>query len=88
MDFELSEENRMFREAIREFAEREIAPLVEEAEATHTFPKQLFKKMAEQAFLCPRYPLEMGGGGGDKITECIMVEELCRNSSTDCKGRR
>jgi alkylation response protein AidB-like acyl-CoA dehydrogenase len=35
MDFEISEENRMFREAIREFAEREIAPLVDEAEATH-----------------------------------------------------
>jgi alkylation response protein AidB-like acyl-CoA dehydrogenase len=76
MDFELSEENRMFREAIREFAEREIAPQVEEAEATHTFPKQLFKKMGEQVFLCPRYPLEMGGGGGDKITECIMVKNF------------
>ena len=78
MDFEISEENRMFREAIREFAEREIVPLVDEAEATHTFPIPLFKKMGEQGFLCPRYPLEMGGGGGDKITECIMVEELCR----------
>jgi alkylation response protein AidB-like acyl-CoA dehydrogenase len=78
MDFEISEENRMFREAIRDFAEREIAPLVEEAEATHCFPVPLFKKMGEQGFLCPRYPLEMGGGGGDKITECIMVEELCR----------
>jgi alkylation response protein AidB-like acyl-CoA dehydrogenase len=78
MDFELSEENRIFREAIRDFAQREIAPLVEEAEATHTFPRQLFKKMGDQGFLCPRYPLEMGGGGGDKITECIMVEELCR----------
>jgi alkylation response protein AidB-like acyl-CoA dehydrogenase len=78
MDFEISEENRMFREAIRDFAEREIAPLVEEAEATHSFPIPLFRKMGEQGFLCPRYPLEMGGGGGDKITECIMVEELCR----------
>ncbi len=78
MDFEISEENRMFREAIRDFAEKEIVPLVDEAEATHTFPKQLFKKMGDQSFLCPRYPLEMGGGGGDKITECIMVEELCR----------
>ena len=37
-----------------------------------------FKKAAEQGFLCPRYPVEMGGGGGDKVTECIMVEELNR----------
>ncbi|MBU2550867.1 MAG: acyl-CoA dehydrogenase family protein [Proteobacteria bacterium] len=76
MDFELSEENRIFREAIREFAQREIAPLVEEAEATATYPKQLFRKMGEQGFLCPRFPIEIGGGGGDKITECIMVEEV------------
>ena len=76
MDFELTEENRIFQEAIREFAQKEIAPLVDEAEEKNVFPKQLFKKMGEQGFLCPRYPIELGGGGGDKITECIMMEEL------------
>lgn len=76
MDFGISEENRIFRKAIRDFAQKEIAPLVEEAEETQTFPKELFKKMGDQGFLCPRYPVELGGGGGDKITECIMVEEL------------
>jgi alkylation response protein AidB-like acyl-CoA dehydrogenase len=78
MDFELTEENRIFRDAIRDFAEKEIAPLVDEAEETGVFPKQLFRQMGEQGFLCPRYPVELGGGGGDKITECIMVEELNR----------
>lgn len=76
MDFELTEENRIFQEAIRDFAQKEIAPLVDEAEEKNVFPKQLFKKMGEQGFLCPRYPIELGGGGGDKITECIMMEEL------------
>jgi butyryl-CoA dehydrogenase len=76
MDFELTEENRIFQEAIRDFAQKEIAPLVDEAEETNVFPQQLFKKMGEQGFLCPRYPIELGGGGGDKITECIMMEEL------------
>ena len=76
MDFELSEENRIFRDAIRDFAEKEIAPLVDEAEETGTFPKQLFKKMGSLGFLCPSYPVELGGGGGDKITQCIMNEEL------------
>jgi alkylation response protein AidB-like acyl-CoA dehydrogenase len=76
MDFELTEENRIFQEAIRDFAQKEIAPLVDEAEEKNAFPKQLFKKMGEQGFLCPRYPMELGGGGGDKITECIMMEEL------------
>ena len=78
IDFELTEENRIFRSAIRDFAQKEIAPLVDEAEETQTFPRQLFRKMGEQGFLCPRYPVELGGGGGDKITECIMVEELNR----------
>jgi alkylation response protein AidB-like acyl-CoA dehydrogenase len=78
MDFELTEENVMFREAIRRFAQKEIVPLIDECEQTNVFPRELFKKAAEQGFLCPRYPVELGGGGGDKITECIMVEELNR----------
>ena len=78
IDFELTEENRIFRSAIRDFAQKEISPLVDEAEETGTFPRQLFRKMGEQGFLCPRYPVELGGGGGDKITECVMVEELNR----------
>ncbi len=81
MNYGLSEENRIFKDMIRDFARKEIAPLVDEAEETNTFPIQLFKKMGAQGFLCPRYPLELGGGGGDKITECIMVEEINRVNS-------
>ena len=78
MDFELTDEHKMFREAIRNFGQKEVVPVMEEAEETGVFPRQLFKKAGEQGFLCPRYPVELGGGGGDKITECIMVEELNR----------
>ena len=76
MDCELSEENRLFQDAVRDFIDKEIKPLVDQAEETQTFPKELFRKMGAQGFLCPRYPIEMGGGGGDKITECILMEEL------------
>jgi len=76
MDFDVTEEHRIFQDAIRDFAEREIAPLVDEAEETNVFPKQLFKQMGSLGFLCPRYPAELGGGGGDKIMDCIMAEEL------------
>jgi alkylation response protein AidB-like acyl-CoA dehydrogenase len=34
--------------------------------------------MGSIGFLCPRYPVEIGGGGGDKIMQCIMAEELNR----------
>jgi alkylation response protein AidB-like acyl-CoA dehydrogenase len=78
MESELTEEQRIFRDAIRNFADREVAPLVEEAEREERFPLQLFRKMGELGFLCVRYPPELGGGGADKVTECILVEELCR----------
>jgi alkylation response protein AidB-like acyl-CoA dehydrogenase len=76
--YELTDEQVMVRDAIRRFAEREVAPLVEEAEAEGKFPIQLFRKMGALGYLCIRYPLEMGGGGADKVTECILSEELNR----------
>lgn len=81
MDFELSEEHVTFRERIRDFAEKEIAPLVEEAEETETYPVSVLRRMGDLGFLCVNYPKEYGGAGADKITECICVEEVCRVSS-------
>ena len=47
MDFELSEEHKMFRQAIRDFAQKEVVPLVDEAEEKETFPRELFPKMGK-----------------------------------------
>ena len=77
MDFELSEEHKMFQEAICNFAEKEIAPLVEEAEKTATFPLQLFPKMGKLGYLCVRYPAKYGGAEMGKIGDCISVEAGC-----------
>ena len=68
----------MFREAVHDFAEREVAPLVKEAEETETFPVQLFPKLGELGYLCPGYPEEYKGGGLGKIGDCILIEELAR----------
>ncbi len=78
MDFELSEENKMFKEAIRNFAEKEIAPLVDEAEAKEKFPLELFPKMGSLGYLCVRYPAKYGAAEMSKTAECISVEELAR----------
>lgn len=75
---DLTEEQQMIKETARRFAEEEVAPLVEEAEAQGKFPLQLFRKMGEMGLLCIRYPLEIGGGGADKVSECILAEELNR----------
>ncbi len=86
MDFELSEEQKMFKEAIHSFAEKEIAPLVEEAEKTATFPLQLFPMMGTLGYLCVRYPAEYGGAGIGKMGDCISVEEVAYFSVGICAG--
>jgi alkylation response protein AidB-like acyl-CoA dehydrogenase len=78
MDFDLSEVHKMFQTAIHDFAEKEIVPLVKEAEETETFPVQLVPKLGELGYLCPSYPEEYCGGGLGKIGDCILVEELAR----------
>jgi len=86
MDFEFSEEQKMFREAIRDFARKEVAPLVDEAEENETCPTELFAKMGELGYLCPGYPTEYGGGGLGEVGTCIMVEELARICSGITSG--
>ena len=86
MDFELSEEHKMFQEAMRNFAEKEIAPLVEEAEKTATFPLQLFPQMGKLGYLCVRYPAKYGGAEIGKVGDCISVEEVAYQSVGICAG--
>ncbi|MFC2060164.1 acyl-CoA dehydrogenase family protein [Chloroflexota bacterium] len=78
MDFELSEEHKMLREAVRDFAEKEIAPLVEEAEEKEEFPVAIIPKMGELGYLCANYPVDYGGGGMGLIGWCVVIEELSR----------
>jgi alkylation response protein AidB-like acyl-CoA dehydrogenase len=78
MDFDLTEEQKMFWDSIADFCEHEIVPLVDEAEAKEEFPHPLFKKLGALGFLCCRYPEEYGGAGADKICECLYMEELNR----------
>lgn len=76
MDFDLKPEHEMFRKAVREFAKREVAPLVEEAEVKEEFPKELLPRMGQLGYLCITCPEKYGGSGADKITECIFTEEV------------
>ncbi len=86
MDFEFSEEHSMFRQAIRDFAENEVAPIVDQAEEDETCPTELFSKMGKLGYLCPGFPTEYGGGGLGEIGTCIMVEELARVCSGITSG--
>lgn len=86
LNFDLTEEHRIFWQTVAAFVDREIAPLVDEAEAKEQFPLFLFRKLGELGFLCCRYPEEYGGAGADKICECLYMEELNRVSSGIASG--
>jgi len=81
MDFSFSEEQRIFTDSVRKFLVREVEPLVEEAESTQKFPKQLIKKFADVGYLGMVYPEEVGGSGLDYVTFCILAEELGKVNS-------
>lgn len=78
IDFELTDEQQMFKDTIRDFGENEITPLVEDAENNEKFPIEIFPKLGEMGFLGISFPEEYGGVDLDKITECIFAEEMGR----------
>ena len=82
MDFELSDDQRLLRSTVREFAEQEIAPVAEELDRTHSFPYGIVRRLAELDLMGIPFPPEYGGGGGDSLAYALVVEELARVDSS------
>jgi alkylation response protein AidB-like acyl-CoA dehydrogenase len=78
LSYAFTEEQEEIRAMVREFAQAEIAPLVEEAERAEKFPVEIMPKLGELGLLGIVFPEEYGGIGADKITECIFVEEMSK----------
>lgn len=78
MNFELTKEQQMIQEMVRDFAEKEIAPKAKHVDSTEEFPIDTFKKMGELGFLGIPFPEKYGGVGGDTISYSIAVEEVGR----------
>jgi alkylation response protein AidB-like acyl-CoA dehydrogenase len=78
LGFTLNEEQEAFRLAVRSFAEKSLAPRVEELEATETFPLDLFRELGRLGYLGVGYPEEYGGSGGDMVMRCLLIEEIAR----------
>ena len=78
MDFELTDEQQLIRDAVREFAEAEVAPIAAELDRDHRFPGELLPKMAEMNLMGMPYPEKEGGAGADYLSYVIAVEELSR----------
>ena len=79
MDFALSEEQAMYRDLFREFAEKEVAPLAEHIDKAEEIPAGLFGKAAAQGFMGATLPEQYGGAGLDYLSYTLLVEEISKH---------
>ncbi len=80
MSWELDSDHREFQAVCRSFVDREVRPLVEQAEAAGTFPAQLWKTLGAAGLLGLVTPAEQGGGDGDGLAVALLAEELAHAS--------
>jgi short-chain 2-methylacyl-CoA dehydrogenase len=82
MDFDFTDEQQEFREAVRAFADEVVRPRAEEMDRTGEFPYDIVKQMGEMGLFGLPFPEEVGGQGSDFTTFCIAIEELARVDSS------
>lgn len=78
LNFTFSEEQELFRQMVREFAQSELAPGYLARARREEAPIEEFRKMAEQGLMGINIPEEHGGQGADYVTTGIAVEEISR----------
>ncbi|WP_456440094.1 acyl-CoA dehydrogenase [Psychroserpens sp.] len=78
MDFSLTEEHTMIRDAARDFAKTELLPGVIERDNAQIFPEELVRKMGEVGFLGIMVDPKYGGSGMDAISYVLIMEELSK----------
>jgi len=76
--FALTEEHEMIRQAARDFAQKEIAPIAAEYDESGEFPSKTIRKMGEMGFMGVEVPEEYGGAGMDTLSYVLALEEICK----------
>ena len=82
MDFDLNDELLAIQEAACEFAEKEVAPTVDEDDRAHRFRKDLVRKMGELGFFGSTIPEEFGGTNSGFVSLVVITEEIARIHSS------
>ncbi|MDI9645482.1 MAG: acyl-CoA dehydrogenase family protein [Archaeoglobales archaeon] len=82
MNFELSEDQRILRQAVREFAEKEITPNAKYYDEKAIYPWDILKKAAKLGYVAPDIPENYGGSNLDLVSCVIITEEFCRADSS------
>ena len=78
MDFELSEDQKMIKEAAREFASEKLAPRAQEFDEKEEIPRELYKELADLGYMGMLMPEEYGGSGLDFISYILVMEEFSK----------
>jgi alkylation response protein AidB-like acyl-CoA dehydrogenase len=78
VDFELNEEQRLFRDTLRDFVAREVTPVASELERSGEYPTRLVEQLKELGLFGMTVPSEFGGSGLDMVSFAIAFEEISR----------
>ena len=82
MDFTLTPEQELIRASARELCERELVPHARAWDEAEELPRSLVATLAEAGFLAAGLPEELGGGGLDSVSYCLLCEELGKADSS------
>ena len=82
MNFQLTREQELVKQMVREFAINEVKPIAAEIDETERFPMENVEKMAKLGMLGIPFSTEYGGAGGDTLSYIIAVEELSKVCGT------
>ncbi|WP_368503066.1 acyl-CoA dehydrogenase [Alkalihalophilus sp. As8PL] len=82
MNLRFTEEQEMMRKMVRDFAQEQITPFIEEMEENETFPREIVNKMGELGLMGIPIPEEYGGAGMDFTSYIIAINELSKVSAT------
>jgi len=82
MQIELNEQQKMIQKMVREFAEKEIAPIAAELDEKAEYPHKTLEKMAKLGLLGIIIPSEYGGAGLDTISYTTVIEEISRKCAS------
>jgi alkylation response protein AidB-like acyl-CoA dehydrogenase len=82
LNYDLTQEQQLVRDTVREFAESRIAPVAAELDREHRFPYDLVEELAGLGLMGMTVPEEYGGAGADAVSYAIAIEELTRIDSS------
>ncbi|MBI4971870.1 MAG: acyl-CoA dehydrogenase family protein [Candidatus Omnitrophica bacterium] len=74
----LTSEQKLIQKTIRDFSDKEIRPIASETDKSAKFPVEIWKKLGDMGVVALPAPEKFGGGGGDALTFCLVVEELAK----------